>query len=150
MHYLTVQDMLWIHLQVTKRTAQFKFDALEEATYYQYGYGSSNEIIKQAARFATGFAKKAPLGDADSVCAFIGALAFLELNGMHLNLTDECGLSFAARCASGAAEAEISQVANVSADHAHSHDPDIRGIVSNIIRRFPKTISGLVDQPSVI
>ncbi len=41
--YLTVQDMLWINLQATKKVQHFRYALLEEATYYQYGYGASRQ-----------------------------------------------------------------------------------------------------------
>ena len=32
MHYLTLQDMIWLNLQLTKSTGEFEVEPLEEAT----------------------------------------------------------------------------------------------------------------------
>ena len=62
LQYLTVQDILWINLQVTKKVQHFNYARLEEATFYQYAYGDSNTLLPQAARFVRA-AQKAPSAD---------------------------------------------------------------------------------------
>lgn len=51
MRYLTVQDMLWISLQVVGRPQKFQYAKLEEATFTQYIYGESQAPIEHAIRF---------------------------------------------------------------------------------------------------
>ncbi len=137
--------MLWIHLQVTKRSADFNHAELEESTYYQYSYGSSKDLTKQAARFVAGFKEKAPFAEASVACAFVGLLSFLELNGKSLHLDDAGGVAFMARCNSSTAEAELSRSIEDLHEHAHSHNPDVRGTISRVIRRYPQTIAALVN-----
>lgn len=86
LQYLTVQDILWINLHVTGAPQEFRYADLEEAVYYQYGYGASANLIPQAARFLTGFLKKKPLATGNEATAFIGCLAFLKVNGIDLKL----------------------------------------------------------------
>ncbi len=88
LRYLTVQDLLWINLQATKKVQHFNYARLEEAAFYQYGYGSSRNIARQAARFLNGLMKIHPFDAGNDVTAFIGCLAFLRLNGLELNLAD--------------------------------------------------------------
>lgn len=45
LHYLTVQDVLWINLQATRKVQHFNYAKLEEATYCQYAYGESNTLL---------------------------------------------------------------------------------------------------------
>lgn len=120
LEYLTVQDMLWVNLQLTKKSNPFHYALLEEATYYQYGYGESLDLIGQAARFLTGFAKKKPFhGQADSATALIGCIAFLALNGQNLDLPAAEAKGWLERVTSGqvdAAEA-IRQLVKPSHDH---------------------------------
>ena len=86
LNYLTVQDMLWINLQVTKKVNSYHFMKLEEGTFYQYGYGASTDLMSQAARFVKGFAKNAPFADGNDMTALVGFLAFLRINGYQLDL----------------------------------------------------------------
>ncbi len=86
LQYLTVQDILWINLFVTGAPQAFRYADLEEAVYYQYGYGASTNLIPQAAQFLAGFLKKKPLAAGNEATAFIGCLAFLKVNGIDLKL----------------------------------------------------------------
>ena len=86
--YLTVQDMLFVNLQVTKAKQAFDYARLEEAVFYQYASGKSTDLVAQGARFLTGFAKMAPFTDGNHACAFVGLVAFLEANGKSLAVSD--------------------------------------------------------------
>ncbi len=81
LQYLTVQDVLWINLQVTGKPQPFDYADLEEATFYQYAYGDSKSLLPQAARFLSGFLKKKPLASGNEATALISCLAFLKVNG---------------------------------------------------------------------
>ena len=83
--YLTVQDMLYINLQATKKVNAFDFARLEEGTFYQYGYGPSKDLLRQAQRFSKGFLKNAPFTEGNELTALIGTLAFLEVNGYTID-----------------------------------------------------------------
>jgi prophage maintenance system killer protein len=88
LQYLTVQDVLWINLQVTGRPQEFRYADLEEATFYQYAYGESSSLIPQAARFLSGFVKKKPLAAGNEATALVACLAFLKVNGYELRSED--------------------------------------------------------------
>jgi len=88
LQYLTVQDVLWINLQVTGHPQEFDYATLEEATFYQYSYGASGSLLPQAARFLTGFLKKKPIAAGNEATAFVACLAFLRSNGVELHLED--------------------------------------------------------------
>ncbi|MBX3119890.1 MAG: hypothetical protein KF784_12555 [Fimbriimonadaceae bacterium] len=145
MHYLTVQDVLWINYQVTKKVQTFAYAKLEEATFYQYGYGASKNLRGQAARFIEGFLKMAPLEAGNEATAFIGLLAFVRMNGHNLKLSDAQGADWLKAIASGqtkaidALESAISQ----STDGHHGLQPDAHAICEAIIEEFPQTIASL-------
>lgn len=86
MHTLTVQDVLWIHLQTAKRTVPFNFAKLEEAVNYQFSYGKSKDVIKQAKRMAKGFVSLAPFQDGNNEAALVALVAVLEANGYHVGV----------------------------------------------------------------
>ena len=88
LHYLTVQDVLWINLQVTGKPQEFRYADLEEATFYQYAYGESNSLVPQAARFLSGFLKKKPFATGNEATAFAAGLAFLKANGYQFRGED--------------------------------------------------------------
>src|SRR5579859_856242 len=104
--YLTVQDMLWINLQATKKVQHFNFARLEEATFYQYGYGSSRDLARQAGRFLSGFLKLRPFDAGNEATAFIGCASFLLLNGSRLKVTDEGGAQWVDQVRGGQVSAE--------------------------------------------
>src|SRR3569832_347171 len=87
--YLTVQDILWINLQVTKKVHHFNYARLEEATFYQYAYGESNSLVPQAGRFIGGFLRMHPFEAGNEATAFVAGAAFLKINGKEINLPDE-------------------------------------------------------------
>ncbi len=144
LHYLTVQDVLWINLQVTGKVETYRYADLEEATYYQYAYGESTSLAPQAARFLGGFVAKAPLANANEATAFLSTLAFLEINGMDLSLSDADAPAWFARAAaskSGTPTA-IQEVASEGHSH-HAGVPDMKATVRDLLKRYPNTVSGL-------
>jgi prophage maintenance system killer protein len=86
LHYLTVQDVIWINSEITGSVQSFRYDALEECTYYQYSYRQSRDLQRQAARFLMGFLKYAPFEKGSAETALIAVLTFLEINGYHAHL----------------------------------------------------------------
>lgn len=150
LHYLTVQDMLWIHHQITKKVAPFHYAHLEEGTYYQYGYGSSTSLFPQAGRFLTGFPKMAPFAGANGASAFVGTVAFLALNGAHLQVSDAeasawlGSLGTDAKAVGAALEAKC----KVEEGH-HDHLPVVRDAIVSALERYPKTIEALMASDAV-
>lgn len=85
LHYLTVQDLIWINARVTKETHLFQFAKLEEATNYQYGYGGSLDALGQGRRFLLGFIKNQPFERGNEPTAVFAALSFLKINGYKVS-----------------------------------------------------------------
>jgi prophage maintenance system killer protein len=141
LHYLTVQDMLWINLQVEGKVNRYDYAKLEEATFYQYAYGQSTNLLLQAARFVSGFVKKAPFESGNEATAFVGVLGFLEVNGLKPNLTDSDALVWF-REALQNPESAIKGLSFEEVDH-HALAPDLKAILTGIIARYPKTLAAL-------
>jgi hypothetical protein len=138
LHYLTVQDILWINLELTKKVNSFDFAKLEEATYYQYGYGQSTSLIPQAARFLKGFVKLNPLAAGSEQTAFVGCIAFLKVNGVQVKLLDPAAGEWLKGALSGSAEDAIRSIAVEAVSHDHS-EADIRTAVREVLSGFPQT-----------
>ena len=86
--YLTVQDILWINLQVTGEVNTYEFMKLEEGTNYQYGYGGSHDVPAQAKSLLTGLIKNEPFSAGNDETAQVAYRAFLGLNGF---IVDDAG-----------------------------------------------------------
>ena len=151
LHYLTVQDMLSINLQVTKKVNSYQYATLEEATYYQYAYGDSDELLDQAARFLTGFMKKSPMSAGNEATAFVGCIAFLMLNGTSLAVDDAGALQMFRRAQSGSAKEALASAAHTD-EHHHEGDSHtrMRSLMIEITRAFPNTIAELAGQKIAI
>ena len=91
LNYLTVQDILWVNLQVTQKVQRFRYEELEEATFYQYGYGSRADLLAQAAKLIGGVPARAPFPEGNEATAFIALVSFLSINGRRCILQDEEG-----------------------------------------------------------
>jgi len=141
--YLTVQDILWINLQVTGSPQDFRYADLEEATFYQYGYGGSTDLISQAARFLAGFMKKKPLTAGNQETAFLGCLAFLKLNGVDMEIKD--WRSWTELVANGSAEAkdaiEKAAVHHESGDH---EPPEVRHVLRDLMSEYAESVAAKV------
>jgi len=136
LHYLTVQDVLWINFRLTKKVQPFRYADLEEATYYQYGYGESLSLFPQAARFLTGFLKKRPLAAGNEGTALIACLGFLKINGFDLDVPNVT--EWLRSIESGGAEA-LASIENsaTAAQHEH-HDlvPNVRATLDDLLKDF--------------
>lgn len=143
MHYLTVQDILWINLQVTKKTQSFNYAKLEEATFYQYGYGQSASLLSQSGRLLSGFVSKKPFTSGNEATAFIATLAFLKLNGMNVNLSDDVAPMWLDRSSkdSTVATEAISDIMAADPNYVEEHEPSVRDTVLSIVDAYPKTIA---------
>jgi prophage maintenance system killer protein len=139
--YLTVQDILWINLQATKKVQHFRYALLEEATFYQYGYGASRNLALQAGRFLHGFMKLHPLDAGNEATAFIGCAAFLILNGSRLKLTDDEATGWLAQVRSGQVRPE--EALPIVESECHGHSPKVAEAVNEVLDQYPKTISAL-------
>ena len=143
--YLTVQDMLWINLQVSKKVQHFNYAWLEEATFYQYGYRSSRDLGRQAARFLTGFMRLRPFTAGNEATAFIGFAAFLLMNGKNLYLEDVAGAEWVDRVRTGRVKVE-EEIPAMLVDEDGTHNAvftEVRDAVVEVLQRFPITIGKL-------
>lgn len=144
LHYLTVQDILWINLQITKKVQHFSYARLEEATYYQYAYGESNSLLPQAARFLSGFQRMRPFDAGNEATAFVAVLAFLLVNGQHLSLTDADGSRwFGETGQKASALLVIQQVAHTDHHSDDGHGPSVRDAVASVLAKYASTIRDL-------
>jgi len=147
LHYLTVQDILWINLQVTEKVHHFSYAKLEEATYYQYAYGESSSVVPQAARFLTGFPKMHPFEEGNEATVFIACLTFLILNGMRIELKDGQATEWFESIQSKQVDAQsaIRSIAKPCPDH-HA-EPNIRKTVKDLLSDFPCTLLAFSKVP---
>jgi prophage maintenance system killer protein len=145
-HYLTVQDVLWINQEVTKESLAFKYAQLEEGTNYQYGYGKSENVLLQAGQFIQGFIRLRPFASGNRATAFISALAFLRINGYEIELDPadarEWVMAVADRKVSG--KDAIAKIAKRS-DKPVEMNPPIRTIVKELLETYSETIENLRD-----
>ncbi len=146
-HYLTVQDMLWINLQVTNRVNHYNFARLEEATYYQYSYGESKDLVVQAGRLASGFPKLHPFDAGNAATAFVGTLVFLSVNRVSLNLSDGQAADWFEKIldrSQSGAEA-IQPMLRSGLAYGHS-EADVRSAIQDVLDEFPCSILCLAKQ----
>jgi prophage maintenance system killer protein len=146
LHYLTVQDILWINLQVTKKVHHFSYAKLEEATYYQYAYGESKTLVPQAARFLSGFMRLHPFDAGNEATAFVGCLSFLRLNGTDTELRDEAGAEWFAKASRQRDEAR-GALESIARSHAGGHHEtlQVRDAISDVLDLYPCTVLDLLS-----
>ncbi|MBA3725366.1 MAG: hypothetical protein H0W86_02680 [Armatimonadetes bacterium] len=145
-HYLTIQDVLWINHEVTKQVNQYKFAQLEEATFYQYGYGKSEDVLSQAGGFLEGFIKLRPFTSGNRATAFVSALSFLKINGYDVNLDPEAAAEWALKVANREKKgvAAIKEITDKDAGPVELK-PAIRTEVHNIMERYEDAVVMLSD-----
>ena len=143
LHYLTVQDVLWINQQITEKIETFHYAKLEEATYYQYAYGESRDVISQSARFLVGFPKMNPLEAGNAATTFVSLLTFLQLNGYHITLKDSEAVAWYESVQSGSAKASDAIKAIAKQDLGHHHPADVRSVVKDVLRDYSNAITAL-------
>ena len=146
LHYLTVQDILWINHEVTKKVNEYKFAQLEEATFFQYGYGKSEDVLGQAGTFIEGFMKLRPFASGNKATAFVSTLSFLKLNNVDVNLEPAA----AATWAKAIAEKEMKGVDAIKSISSLTNKPSelkpaVRTDVHEIIEAHQEAIDALAD-----
>lgn len=145
MNYLTVQDMLWLNLQLTGSEQEFDFAHLEEATFLQYAYHDSRDLAGQAAKFLTGFRAKAPFSKGNEACAFIATLAFVSANGMSLDIpVDKAnewleGVWAEPKIAKDAIKVKL----NEGGGHTIHGVPDMHEICEEMIEKYEGAVASL-------
>jgi prophage maintenance system killer protein len=143
LNYLTVQDILWINLQITKKVQHFNYARLEEATFYQYAYGESSSLLPQADRFVSGFVKMHPFDAGNEATALVACLGFLQINGYSVSVTaNQLGEWFDRAIGKTASASEI---ATQSESGHHAIVPDVRGAIGDILERYSDVVESLYD-----
>jgi death-on-curing protein len=150
LNYLTVQDVLYLSLQITKAPQPFDYARLEEAVFYQYAPGQSEDLAKQGARFLTGFSKMAPFAAGNEACAFAGLVAFLEANGRTLGLGDAEGAAWFRSVVEDRALAEEAILERWAAGAEVHGVPDWESICDSVIERYRATLSSLAAPASAV
>jgi death-on-curing protein len=148
LHYLTLQDMIWINLQVAERVVPFDFARLEDGSFFQYGYGKSQDAVGQGARFGWGFARKRPFEEGNEATGFIAFVAFLRLNGLDFRLGDAEAADWMRRLWAEAACPDWAKEA-IAEVHGHAgHEPSVEETVRGVIADYPATIAALSGSPA--
>ncbi|MFW5697876.1 MAG: hypothetical protein ACOCX1_04895 [Fimbriimonadaceae bacterium] len=149
LNYLTVQDVLWMNLQLTNQKNEFNYARVEEATYYQYGYGGSLDLPAQAGRFLTGFRRMRPFPVGNDACALVGMLAFLRINGACLNLTDDDALDWTRKVWDNpetTSEAIREKLVDHHPEHHQGEVPAKEKVLDEIFAHYPNTIKSLLEE----
>ncbi len=145
MRYLTIQDMLWFNFQVLKRPCAFRYADLEEASFYQYGYGASQDVAAQAGRFVEGFIRKAPFEAGNEATALLGLAAFLKLNGKRLRVPPSGAAAWIERIASGAVSGQEAIAGAIEGDPSAGHgEPDVEAVAEAVVREYSAAAAHLV------
>ncbi len=145
MRYLTVQDLLWINTQATKTVNGFEYAELEEATYYQYAYGTSKSLTAQASRFLTGFVAKSPFVHGNRATAFIAFAAFVRLNHGHLNISDSGASDWLDHALTDASVID----ASILIVEDHGHELVARTVIGAIMAEYANTVT-MLDRPASV
>jgi prophage maintenance system killer protein len=151
LHYLTVQDFLWISQELTKKVQKYNFATLEEAVFSQYSYGSSVDLTGQAARLVKDLRRLKPFAEGNEAIAFVGLAAFLESNHQSLTLTAEESLGWIRQLWAnpGAAKEMIAS----KLEHGHPHGvhglASVREVVAAVLSGHGETVAALLkDEPA--
>jgi hypothetical protein len=148
LRYLTVQDVLWIHLQVAEHTCPFNYDDLEGSVFAQYGYGESTHLLQQALQFLTTFLHKKPFECNNTATAWISFLVFLHLNHQAINVPDEKGLEFLEQFAlAPTAQNPLEVLKQVVTPIPPEEEVEVQDVTINLIARFPKTLRACKEKP---
>lgn len=146
-HYLTVQDILWINHEVTGEVLSYKHLQLEEATFGQYSYGGAQGVVEQAATFLSTFGKLRPFQGGNRATAFVAVLSFLKLNGHRLTLDPAIAGDWFAKASGRASDAKSAILNAVSEAPAEPDDikPAVRTTVRDVIKAYQDAVRSLTD-----
>jgi prophage maintenance system killer protein len=144
--------MIWINMQVTKKTLPFNYAKLEEATFNQYGYGNSASVMNQAARVLSGFTNKKPFTNGNEAAAFIATMAFLKMNGFKVSLSDETATHWIERASkdSSVATEALTDITSPDESYHEDEEPRVRDVVHDVMDTYPKTLSLLSHSRSLV
>lgn len=145
-HYLTVQDILWINHEVTGEVLNYKHLQLEEATFGQYGYGGSTNVIDQAATFLGAFGRLRPFEHGNRATAFVAVLSFLKLNGHQLVLEPARAGDWFEKASGRTSDAKAAILNAIAEGVAQPDDikPAVRTTVRDVLKAYAAAVA-LID-----
>lgn len=143
---LTVPDFLWLNQELTKGRQKYSFATLEEGVFYQYGYGQSTDVVGQAARLLTGFAKLNPFEKGSSATALAGTIAFLKMNELNLKLDPSGAKAWVESIWANPSSAASAIAGLVEEHHLHTHHGTApsREILGEVIATYGEVFEGLI------
>lgn len=146
-HYLTIQDILWINHEVTGEVLPYKHLQLEEATFGQYKYGGSTSVVDQAATFLSAFGRLRPFERGNRATAFVAVLSFLKLNGHQLVLDPARAVEWFEKASGRTSDAKAAILNAISDGVAQPDDlkPAVRTTVRDVIKAYPSAVESLAD-----
>jgi prophage maintenance system killer protein len=144
---LTVPDFLWLNQELTKSRQKYSFATLEEGVFYQYSYGSSKNVVEQAARLLTGFAKLNPFEKGSSATALAGTIAFLKMNELDLKLEPTSAKAWAESIWSNPSTAASAISGLVEEFHLHTHHGTApsREILGEVLAAYSDALEALIQ-----
>lgn len=144
--YLTVPDFLWINQELTRKRQKYSFATLEEAVFSQYGHGSSTDLTGQAARLFKDFPRLHPFESGNDACAFVGLLAFLQINEKDLDLAPEEALAWARQTWKNPEGAGAAIEAKLIEGHLHpsKNQTPTRAAVAAIRAKYGAVLESLI------
>ncbi len=136
---------MWLSQQLTKGQQRWNFLRLEEAVNYQYAYGDSTDVVRQAGRLVKGWRSQRPFQQGNDACGFAGLIAFLRANGHDLDLTDDTALAWVRGVWQGGDAAEAIQAKLMEAHlHLQHGVPPFKAILTAVMEEFPQTLAALL------
>jgi len=146
--YLTVQDLIWINTVITGMPQRYNYDRLEEATYYQYSYRQSMDVLLQAARFLWGYLTYRPFAKGNLGTGLIGVLTFLEINGYEVHLPPERAAEWLLSVAQRRKHplSAIRQIVTLSSPSRKS--VPVREVAYHLMERYEMALHYLEDDPT--
>lgn len=150
LRYLTVQDMLWINLEVTGKPNRWNYARLEEGTFNQYGYGQSVNLLPQAATFVGGFIKQRPFTTGNRATALVGVATFLAINDHELVLDDSEAAVWIEQIEAAGALALPELESRVRPLDSHGHELSVKDIATEVMARYATSIARLNESEELV
>lgn len=143
--YLTVQDVVWLNLQIVGEALPYDFMKLEEGVFFQYGYGSSSDVAGQAARFLTGFAANAPFDSGNLATAFAGTATFLAMNGYEFDVPESEAVDWLRATRADNVRERVAAAARPIEDFHPELAPDVSEYAARVLARYASAWAEILD-----
>lgn len=142
MHYLTVQDVLWVNFQITKGVSTFDAETLESAVYHQFGYGKSIDVLAQAAKFILGFERLKPFEVGNMATCLVCVASFLELNGYEFSPVGDGAVSWIEKVA-GYPDSSLDALKSAVEVSDHTTHKGIQERCDDVLKRLASATEAL-------